>query len=223
MQNKHDANTLAAMLDPGPMRLEMGIERLASGALVVACRTAMRGCTGAMLNWWFTYFETDEHLRWWHPLDHRQHLGWDSKWEKGKNLIGATIRATESLGDIPPVTATIKFLEPAEFFDAEDLQRATANHAVSAIVCAGIGFGDDVVLDDAGVPTGGRMMHVARDNHEGLVLRSRFVLGLDAHPVPDEIGLGLMRHCHSEFTYLAKALPSLFYGDATNPRPADIW
>ena len=43
------------------------------------------------------------------------------------------------------------------------------------------------------------------------------------HEVPEDIGLGLMRHCHSEFTYLAKALPSLYYGDATNPRPQDNW
>lgn len=215
------------LISAHPVRLEMGIERLASGTLVVASRTVMHGCNGQMFDWWFKYFENEEHLLWWHPNDHKRHFGWDSNWKKGKNYIGATIRAAESLGEIPPVDATIKFLAPEAYFGKVALAEATDRRDVSCVVYAGIGFGNNVSLDRAGVPVAGRMIHVTRDTPEGMVLRSRFALGLDCaqtgHEVPDEIGLGLMRHCHSEFSYLAKALPSLFYGDKANPRPADNW
>lgn len=63
------------------------------------------------------------------------------------------------------------------------------------------------------------MVHVVRDTDQGAVLRSRFVLGLDAgvsHPVPDAIGLGLLQHCYTEFSYLAKVLPSLYWADPAN-------
>lgn len=227
MQQDLEAAIPVALLHADPIRLEMGIERFGSGTLTVACRTIMSGCNGAMLEWWFKYFETDEHLRWWHPIDHKRHFGWDELWKKGENYIGATIRATESLGEVPPVKATIKFLSPAAYFSATDIDAAKRVGGVSALFYAGIGFGDDVETDEHGVPIGGRMMHVTRDTPDGLVLRSRFVLGLDSdkggHAVPDEIGLGLMRHCHSEFSFLAKALPSAYYGDLANSRPADNW
>lgn len=217
----------AALLHPQPIRLEMGIERLPSGTLVVACRTLMPGCSGLMFDWWFKYFENEEHLLWWHPNDHKSHFGWDAVWQKGRNYIGATIRAAESLGDVPPVSATIRFLDPHACFGDAALDDAMARGEVSAAVYAGIGFGDTVTLDPDGVPVTGRMMHVTRDTPDGMVLRSRFALGLDTartgHAVSDEIGLGLMRHCHQEFSYLARALPSLYHGDRSNPRPRDTW
>jgi len=37
------------------------------------------------------------------------------------------------------------------------------------------------------------------------VLRSRFVLGL-----------GLLRHCYTEFSFLSRLLPSLYYGERAN-------
>lgn len=215
------------LISSAPLRLEMGIERTASGAIIVACRTFMAGCKGTMLDWWFKYFETEEHLLWWHPRDHKRHFGWDQNWVKGERYIGATVRAAEALGDIPPVSATIKFLDPYQYFGKKLLGTAVSEGHVSAAIFAAIGFGDNVVIDNQGAPISGRMMHVARDTSDGLILRSRFILGLDTstggHHIADEIALGLMRHCHSEFTYLAKALPSLFYGDLTNPRPLDNW
>lgn len=219
------------LLDPRPMRLETGITRLDSGALVVAVRTEMPGCTGRMLDWWFKYFDTTEHLTWWHPLDHVAHNGWDAHRVKGQSYVGATIRAVERLGDIPPVSAVIKFHDPDEVFGAGATAQAMAAGHASAAVYARIGFGDEVRLDDNGDPRDGQMVHVLRDTSHGAVLRSRFILGPngDTHPngddtrdgkaphlVPDAIGLGLVHHCWSEFSYLAKALPSLYWGDPAN-------
>lgn len=208
------------LLNPAPLRLETGISRLESGALVVAVRTDLHGCKGRMLDWWFKQFDTTRHLHWWHPLDHVEHRGWDRHWRKGENYIGATIRAVEALGDIPPVSAVIKFHDPAELFGADAYRLAAAGGQVSAAVYARIGFGDDVALDADGDPMDGQMVHVARDTSYGAVLRSRFILGQTAkaagHELPDAIGFGLLQHCYTEFSYLAKLLPSLYWGDRAN-------
>ncbi|WP_224718100.1 DAPG hydrolase family protein [Pectobacterium versatile] len=64
------------------------------------------------------------------------------------------------------------------------------------------------------------MLHVTRDASFGYVLRSRFILGMSnnddpTHPT-DEVGLALMRHCYTEFTFLSRFLPSLYYGEKGN-------
>lgn len=207
------------LLAPAPLRLETGITRLADGALVVAVRTDLHGCKGRMLDWWFKQFDTTQHLKWWHPIDHLEHCGWDRHWQKGKNYVGATIRAVEALGDFPPVSATIKFHDPEEVFTPALYRQAMADGHASAAVYARIGFGEDVRLDANGDPAD-QMVHVVRDTSYGAVLRSRFILGQTAagtgHTLPDAIGLGLLQHCYAEFTYLSKVLPSLYWADADN-------
>lgn len=207
------------LLRPTPLRLETGIARLDGGALAVSVRTDLPGCKGRMLEWWFKQFDSTQHLLWWHPLDHISHDGWDEHWRKGENYVGATIRAVEALGDIPPVPAIIKFHDPCDVFTPETYRAAVADSHVSAAVYARIGFGQDVALDANGDPRDGEMVHVVRDTSQGAVLRSRFILGLDAgqgHSPSDEIGLGLLQHCYCEFSYLSKVLPSLYWGDPRN-------
>ena len=64
------------------------------------------------------------------------------------------------------------------------------------------------------------MVHLARDTPFGCVLRSRFYLGKSsAQPerdAADELGLALLRHCYTEFTYLSRFLPSIYYGEHGN-------
>ncbi len=215
------------LLLPAPLKLEFGLERDENGLLTVAVRTDLQGCKGRMLEWWFTFFETTQHIRWWHPHDHVEHRGWDDKWVKGKSYVGASIHAVESLGeDIPPVAAKLKFQTAADFFDADKLALAMEKQQISAAVCASIGFGDNIILDENGYPIDGKMMHLARDTEFGCVLRSRFLLGGSladpATELPDAIGLGLMRHCYNEFTYLSRFLPSLYYGEHANNELAPL-
>ena len=126
---------------------------------------------------------------------------------KNKCYIGATIRATESLGDIPPLPAIIKFHDPAEIFNPVLLDQAYENEDVGAVVYARIGFGEHAPVDQNGDPVDGYMFHVSRDTPFGCVLRSQFYLGATVantpNPLTEEIGLGLMQHCYSEFTYLS--------------------
>ncbi|WP_256077220.1 DAPG hydrolase family protein [Massilia sp. YIM B04103] len=215
-----DLPEIEQLLERRPVRLETGITRNAAGQLVVAVRTDMQGCKGRMLDWWFKYFETTQHIKWWHPHDHVEHRGWDSKWKKGESYIGASIHAVESLSDIPPVAAKLKFHAPEEAFAPDRLRLAYAQGDVAAAVYARIGFGDHIQLDEDGDPQDGHMLHIASDTPFGCVLRSRFLLGLSAaqplDEVPDHLGLSLMRHCYTEFTYLSRFLPSLYYGEHAN-------
>ena len=91
-------------------------------------------------------------------------------------------------------------------------------------------MGDDPPRDDMGRPRGGRMAHVARDTPYGCVLRSHFWLGqglgapadeLEAI-LPDEIGLGLMKHAYSEFFYLSRFLPSLYIAEQRETEPLPL-
>ena len=175
---------------------------------------------GRMLDWWFKFFETTQHIKWWHPHDHVEHRGWDSHWRRGESYVGASIHAVESLADIPPVAARLKFHDPAEAFGDARLRAATEAGDVSAAVYARIGFGDHAQLDAHGDPLDGDMVHLARDTPFGCVLRSRFYLGKSsAQPerdAADELGLALLRHCYTEFTYLSRFLPSIYYGEHGN-------
>lgn len=207
----------SSLLDPNPMRLETGIQRLEEGMLMVAVRTDMPGCKGRMLDWWFRFFETTQHIKWWHPVDHIEHRGWDANWQRGKNYYGASVQAVEALAHIPPVLAKLKFHDPRAVFGAEPVEEALNQKRVSAIIAARIGFGEHTELDLNNDPLDGQMLHVARDTPFGCVLRSRFVLGMNsedaAREPDDDLGLALLRHCYNEFTFLSRLLPSLYFGE----------
>jgi len=67
MLNLEDVDRL---LDPSPMPLEMGYERLPNGVLHVAVRTDLHKCTGEMFEWWFRFRPDTQKYVWWHPIDH---------------------------------------------------------------------------------------------------------------------------------------------------------
>ena len=148
-------NDINELLSPQPLRLEMGLTRSTDGLLTVAIRTDLHGCKGRMLDWWFTFFETTQHIRWWHPHDHVEHRGWDHHWKKGERFVGASIEAVEWLAELPPVAARLKFHGAEEVFAPQSLHEARETQALSAAICARIGFGDEVALDEQGAPLDG--------------------------------------------------------------------
>lgn len=209
-----------SLLNPNPMHLETGIQRLEEGMLMVAVRTDMYNCKGKMLDWWFRFFETTQHIKWWHPVDHIEHRGWDANWKRGESYYGASIQAVEALAHIPPVLAKLKFHNPREVFGVEQVEEAFNQKRVSAIIAARIGFGEHAKLDINNDPLDGQMLHVARDTPFGCVLRSRFVLGMNSKDLSqkpdDDLGFALLRHCYNEFTFLSRFLPSLYFGEKAN-------
>lgn len=87
-------------------------------------------------------FETTQHIKWWHPVDHVEHRGWDANWKRGESFYGASIHAVESLAEIPPIPARLKFHHPASVFGEMAVDKAMADGSVSAIIAARIGFGE---------------------------------------------------------------------------------
>lgn len=199
------------LLDPDPLPLEMGIQRLDSGQLHVAARTDMHRCKGRMFEWWFRFAPDTQQYAWWHPVDHVS-----SDWLETSPTthVGSTHLVVEKLGGDDILTLHIRFEDPAITFGEEAVRAARDNGDVSALVCAHIGFGDEPPRDEKGRPIGGRMAHIGRDTEWGMVLRSRFWLGVDTpEQVPDEIGLGLVKHAYTEFHYLSRFLPSLYIAE----------
>ena len=212
------------LLDPRPLPLEMGYERLENGVLHVACRTDMRGCTAAMLQWWFASLPGTDRYHWWHPIDHIR-----SEWAEAQNgHIGSIHVATESFIGGPPTYVSIQFQNPAEAFSAGALDAACAEGRVSGVLFARAGESHTPHRTPDGAMIGSRLLHVCRDTAWGTVLRSHYFLGHDlpgiglppaaiAAELPDQVGPGLVQHCYEEFTFLAEILPGLHRAEALQP------
>lgn len=209
------------LLDPAPMNLETGYERLPDGVLHVACRTDLHGCTGEMFEWWFRFRPDTQKYIWWHPVDHvfSDWIGGD-----GSTHVGSTHQVEEFFTGLPAAKLLIQFREAAEFFDAKAYERARADKRISAAVCGRTSHGWDAERLPDGRILGGRLLHVGRDTPWGCALRSHFYMGQDLPAagktpeevkalVPDEFGVALLQHCYNEFTFLSRFLPSLFIAE----------
>ena len=214
----------ARLLDPTPMALEMGYERLEDGVLHVAIRTDMHRCTGAMLEWWFSSRPGTREYGWWHPLDHVS-----SEWIDGQpgSHVGAVHLVEERFTSPHAEKLSIQFRDPNEFFDPSALAAARASGAVSAVICTHGGPGHDAPRTPGGAVIGSRLIHLCRDTAWGTVLRTHFFLGHDlpsagvpaakmAQIFPDFHAPGLLQHCYDEFTFLSRLLPSIHAAESGN-------
>jgi hypothetical protein len=221
-----DLNEADRLLDPAPLMIETGVERLSSGALHVAARTDMLGCTGKMFEWWFQSAPDTGRYAWWHPRDHVA-SEW-MEWSPGRH-IGSTHVVKESLNGGDVLDLQIHFIEPEEIFGAEPWAAAQESGAASVAICATTGIGPEPLRDEQGRPANGKMVHLGRDNEFGLVLRSNFWLGAGApvpaelleEMLPEQMGIDLMFHAHTEFKYLSHILPALYAAEA-EPQTAPI-
>lgn len=209
------------LLDPTPMALETGFERLPNGVLHVACRTDMHGCTGEMFEWWFRFRPDTQKYIWWHPVDHVY-----SDWIGGTagTHVGSIHKVEEYFTGLPPEKLLVQFREATEFFDADAYEAARAEKRVTAAVCGRVGMGWEAPALPDGRLLGGRLLHIGRDTPWGYALRSHFYLGQDlpevgkspqeiCEMVPDQLGIALLQHCYNEFTFLSRFLPSLFIAE----------
>ena len=209
---------LDRLLDPKPMALETGYERLPNGVLHIACRTDLPRCSGAMFEWWFRSRPMTQQYIWWHPMDHLY-----SDWLECRDgtHIGSIHKVEETFTGEPAAKLLIQFRDPSESFSAAALDRARSAGHVSGLICGRGGHGWDAPRAPDGRVMGSRLYHIARDTPWGAALRSHFFLGEDlpslgkrpeeiAQIVPDAMGPALLAHCYNEFTFLSRFLPSLF-------------
>lgn len=215
----------ARLLNPAPMPLELGWERLPSGVLHVAIRTDMHGCTGDMFEWWFASRIGDREYRWWHPLDHIS-----SAWIEGTAGViqGSIHQVEERFTGSPPEKLSIQFRDPSEYFDAAAIETARASGAVSALLCIRGGAGHEPRRTPDGAVIGTRLIHVGRNTPWGMVLRSHFFMGEDLAAMgmpaaeiekifPAANAPGLLQHCYDEFTTLSRLLPSIWLAEGCDP------
>lgn len=223
-------NEVDRLLDPAPMRLETGFERLANGVLHIACRTDMHGCTGEMLEWWFRFRPNTQQYIWWHPVDHVS-----STWIGGvaDTHVGSIHKVEEYFSGLPMAQLLIQFRDPTEFFDASAYAGARREGRISAAICGRTGRSWDAQLDEQGRMLGSRLLHIARDTQWGCALRSHFYLGNDLPlagrspqeveaAVPEIAGQALLQHCYNEFTFLSRFLPSLFIAENRETRKVRV-
>lgn len=212
----------SALLNPYPLALETGVERLPDGVLHVAVRTDMHNCTGEMFEWWFRSRPDTQQYIWWHPIDHIYSV-WEGELRDDTHVGGIHV-VKERLTELPTQDLLIQFREAGEFFDLAQYDEARGSGAVSAAVLGRTGFGHDAARDPEGAILGGRLLHVGRDVEWGLALRSHFYLGQDLPQlglspdeveaaVPTELGFALLQHAYNEFTYLSRFLRSLWLGE----------
>lgn len=226
-----ELDEVGALLDPAPLRLETGYERVAGGALHVAVRTDLHGCTGEMFEWWFRWRCDTQKYVWWHPVDHVS-----STWQgelRADTHVGSEHVVTEFFTGLPADDLVIQFRDPGEFFDPAAYDAARASGSVSCAVLGRVGFGHEPPRTDAGEVLGGRLLHVGRDTPWGLALRSHFFLGQDlpglgltpeqvAAEVPDDLGVALLQHAYNEFTFLSRFLPSLHLAEHRDVRTPQV-
>lgn len=218
------------LLDPTPLPVETGYERLPDGVLHVACRTDLHGCTGEMFEWWFRSRPDTQQYVWWHPVDHVY-----SAWEGGTpdTHVGSTHIVEEYFTGLPKERALIQFRDATESFDVQAYRAARAEGRISAAVCARIGLSWNTPRLPDGRLLGGRLLHIGRDTPWGCALRSHFFLGQDlpaagkgpeeiAQMIPEAFAVALLQHCYNEFTFLSRFLPSLFIGEHRDTRKVEL-
>lgn len=219
---------IGALLDPVPLHLETGWERLPDGVLHVAARTDMHGCTGEMFEWWFRWRPDSQKYAWWHPGDH-----FSSEWHgrlEPHTHIGSEHIVNESLAAIPATDLIVQFRDPGEFFDPGAYEVGRKSGAISGAVVGRIGMSHEPPRDPDGRVIGGRLLHICRDTQWGVVLRSHFYIGQDLPAagltpeqiiaeIPDAFAVNLIQHGYNEMTFLSRFLPSLYQAENRETHP----
>jgi hypothetical protein len=211
------------LLDQGYLDMETGYSRLDNGMLYVAALTDMPGVTGAMIDWWFSWHDTDKAYTLWHPRDHISAV-WQNPPDRTKpwatQYIGNTSQIIEYIGSNLE-HLNVSFKTPDTYFDTSRFEAAN----IASAVCARGGQRLENVWT-------AHLIHLMRKTETGTEMRSRFWLGdVDASPkgpvgklltpimntpfmrrrnIPDTLGRDLLLHCAEEMRHLAKILPELY-------------
>lgn len=225
-----DMNKLDRLLDPAPLTLEMGYERLENGVLHIACRTDLHACTGEMFEWWFRSRPSTQQYIWWHPTDHIS-----SDWLEVHDgtHIGSIHKVEERFSGSESKQLLIQFAKPDEFFSESAIANAIVNQHTSAIICGRGGESWQAPRNSLGQIMGSRLFHICRDTDWGCVLRSHFFLGWDLpsigksphdlrNMIGDQVAPALLGHCYNEFTLLSRFLPSLFIAENRETHPVHL-
>lgn len=192
--------------------LEAGYAVAPDGMHHVAASTYMRGCSGEMIDWWFSWMHDTQQYKLWHPRDH-VFSDWKGPTGNNTSYIGGQHQVHEYIGGQFAKLA-VSFKDPSVYFGAswkEDFKRA----GYSTAICARTGD----LKDDGSVTYIGHLIHLIKEEPDGCRMRSRFWMGdVDgiteieerAALTPPHMLAGLVKHATEEMAILATRLPSLY-------------
>ncbi|KAL2837297.1 hypothetical protein BJY01DRAFT_237934 [Aspergillus pseudoustus] len=192
--------------------MEAGVAATEDGMHHIAASTYMKGSTGAMIDWWFGWIHHTEQYKLWHPRDH-VFSDWEGPRDNTSTYVGGHHLVHEYIGG-QLAKLKISFRDPGEYFGPswkEDFARA----GYSTAICGRVGNWDD---ETGEVMYGGHLVHLIKDEPDGVRMRSRFWLGdipgltpeQRRAAVPEEFALGLLKHATEEMEILATILPGLY-------------
>lgn len=197
------------LLVQNPAPFEDGWCVLPDGIGLVAARTEMPGCSGAMVRWWFDTLRDSARYRLWYPDEHVYLRSTRAK--DVASVIGDTHVVHEKLGGDTVHKLKLRFRDPAEVLDPGAM-------AAAGVTCAILIRGGPQHLP----LWSGNVLHLISDQPGGAVMRSRFWMGDVSPAVPilarlirremtSDTALGdLHRHCKAEMANLARILPGLY-------------
>ncbi|KAL4885441.1 hypothetical protein BJY04DRAFT_214240 [Aspergillus karnatakaensis] len=192
--------------------LETGIAVTDDGMHHIAVSTYMKGCTGAMIDWWFGWIHKTEQYKLWHPRDH-VFSDWEGPRDNDSTYIGGHLLVHEYIGGTL-AKMKVSFCDPSEYFGPswkQDFQQM----GYSTAICGRGGEWDEQTGE---VAYGSHMVHLIKDEPDGVRMRSRFWVGDIPHlrpderraAVPDGFALGLLQHATEEMAILGSILPGLY-------------
>ena len=220
-----ELNEAGQLLEQGYLPLENGFTRLANGQTLVAVRTDMRGCTGAMFEWWMGWHCMEpQRYKLWHPGAHvanrTRGMQGDDPSPSDRQKYMTIHYVTEYIGD-RLYKVRITFVDPRELF-GEGVDPEAGG--TTALVCG------RVDLQQAPIHLGW-LIHQIREYEGGTEMRSRFWLGkpevlgsrdddlrnkvlgaawIRRLLVPRDLGRDMVLHCAMEMNHLARFLPELY-------------
>lgn len=208
--------------NPGYQNVENGWCTLEDGSGYVAVKTFFPGSTAEMLDWWFTWAQKKEHIRYkiWYPGAHYSMADIPTPgspdYPNTKSSWGRTRFPVEDVG-LGVSQIRLDFVPPSEFgFETEPDS--------SSIVTVRVGLPNGLFKHTD-------MIHYVRPVQGGVEMRSRFWMARDLEAMSGGLGLvalladnqfvkkkalpanapkELAFHCATEYSQLASFLPELY-------------
>ncbi|KAJ6036145.1 hypothetical protein N7540_000424 [Penicillium herquei] len=200
------------LLENPYLPMEAGVAVTEDGHHHIAGSTYMKGSTGAMIDWWFGWIHTTEQYKLWHPRDH-VFSDWEGPRDNNSTYIGGHHLVHEYIGK-NLAKLKISFRDPSEYF-GPNWKADFQNAGYSTAVCGKVGDWDDTTGE---VVYGGHLIHLIKDEPDGIRMRSRFWLGdipgLSAEErkaaFPREFAFALLQHATEEMAILSTILPGMY-------------
>ena len=189
--------------------MEAGVAITEDGMCHVAASTYMKDCTGPMIDWWFGWVHKTEQYLLWHPRDH-VFSDWEGPRDNNSTYIGGHHLVHEYIGG-ELHKLKISFKDPSEYFGA-DWKASFKEAGYSTAICGRTGIWNDQTNEVLYV---GHLIHLIKNEPDGVRMRSRFWLGdidglTDAEERKKNVSLpfatGLLQHCTEEMAILATIL-----------------